>query len=138
MYLNRRVFVMIPYEYISLYRDISVFQALQLINDADIHNKLDSQATYPNRSLLVWIVQSTVKYICLIKVILLKRQHLTFLNAIFQTNFLTLREHAYSNILKIVSPKNESFQMKNSDILSYFCSKHRLWVLVRTASARRF
>ena len=23
-------------------------------------------------------------------------------------------------------------------IFSYFCSKHRLWVLVRTASARRF
>ena len=27
---------------------------------------------------------------------------------------------------------------KNSDIFSYFCSKHRLWGLVRTASARRF
>ena len=28
----------------------------------------------------------------------------------------TLRKHAYSNILKIVPPKNENFQMKNSDI----------------------
>ena len=27
---------------------------------------------------------------------------------------------------------------KNSDIFNYFCSKHRLWVLVRTASTRRF
>ena len=26
------------------------------------------------------------------------------------------------------------FLIKNSDIFSYFCSKHRLWVLVRTAS----
>ena len=34
--------------------------------------------------------------------------------------------------------KTENFQTKNSDIFSYFCSKHRLWVLVRTASARRF
>ena len=34
--------------------------------------------------------------------------------------------------------KNENFQIKNSDIFSYFCSKHRLWVLVRTASPRRF
>ena len=33
--------------------------------------------------------------------------------------------------------KTEIFQIKNSDIFSYFCSKHRLWVLVRTASARR-
>ena len=28
----------------------------------------------------------------------------------------TLRKHAYSNILKILPPKNENFQMKNSDI----------------------
>ena len=30
--------------------------------------------------------------------------------------------------------KTENFQIKDSDIFSYFCSKHRLWVLVRTAS----
>ena len=29
----------------------------------------------------------------------------------------TLREHAYLNILKILPPKNENFQMKNSYIL---------------------
>ena len=29
---------------------------------------------------------------------------------------LTLRKHAYSNILKILSPKKENFQIKNSDI----------------------
>ena len=28
----------------------------------------------------------------------------------------TLRKHAYSNILKTLPPKNENFQMKNSDI----------------------
>ena len=28
----------------------------------------------------------------------------------------TLRKHAHSNILKIVPPKNEKFQMQNSDI----------------------
>ena len=31
-------------------------------------------------------------------------------------NDSTLRKHAYSNILKILPPKNEIFQMKNSDI----------------------
>ena len=31
--------------------------------------------------------------------------------------------HAYSNILKISPPKTESFQIKTSVILSYFCSK---------------
>ena len=28
----------------------------------------------------------------------------------------TLRKHAYSNILKILIPKNENFQIKNPDI----------------------
>ena len=30
--------------------------------------------------------------------------------------FYPLRKHAYSNILKILPPKNENFQIKNSDI----------------------
>ena len=34
--------------------------------------------------------------------------------------------------------KLKKIQIKKSDIFSYFCSKHRLWVLVRTASSRRF
>ena len=29
---------------------------------------------------------------------------------------ITLRKHAYSNILKILAPKNENFQIKYSDI----------------------
>ena len=47
---------------------------------------------------------------------------------------ITLRKHAYSNIKKISLQKTENFQIM---FFSYFCSKHRLWVLVRTASARR-
>ena len=31
-------------------------------------------------------------------------------------NVLPLRKHAYSNILKILPPKNENFQIKHSDI----------------------
>ena len=34
--------------------------------------------------------------------------------------------------------KTESFQIKKNSYFSYFCSKHRLWVPVRTASERRF
>ena len=30
--------------------------------------------------------------------------------------FITLRKHAYTNILKIFPPKNENFQIKISDI----------------------
>ena len=52
-------------------------------------------------------------------------------------SFKTLRKHAYLNILKISPPKSESFQIEIL-IFSYFLSKHRLWVLVRTASPRRF
>ena len=77
---------------------------------------------------------------------------------------ISLRKHAYSNILKSLPPKNENFQIKNLDIFHtsaqnidcgyslephrrggsneyqqsmFCCSKHRLWVLVRTASSRR-
>ena len=49
-----------------------------------------------------------------------------------------LRKHAYSNTLKILPPKNGNFSDKKIWYFSCFCSKHRLWVLVRTASARRF
>ena len=38
---------------------------------------------------------------------------------------------------KFYHKKNENFRIKNSDIFSYFCWKHNLWVLVRTASTRR-
>ena len=50
----------------------------------------------------------------------------------------SLRKHAYSNILNILQPKKENFQIKKFRYFSYFCSKHRLWVPVRTASERRF
>ena len=36
----------------------------------------------------------------------------------------------YTVIFKVV--KNENFQKKSFDIFSYFCSKHRLWVHIRT------
>ena len=49
---------------------------------------------------------------------------------------VSLQKHAYLNILK-TPPKTESFQIKILKFL-YFCSKHRLWVLVRTASLRQF
>ena len=38
------------------------------------------------------------------------------------------------NMYILLPSKNENFQIKNSDIFSYFCSKHRLRVFVRTAS----
>ena len=49
-----------------------------------------------------------------------------------------LRKHAYSNILKTLQPKRGKFSDKKFWYFSYFCSKHRLWVPVRTASPRRF
>ena len=48
-----------------------------------------------------------------------------------------LRKHNYSNILEILPPENENFQIKKFWYFSYFCSKHRLWILVRTASSRQ-
>ena len=45
---------------------------------------------------------------------------------------------AYSNILKILPPKNEKIQIKNAD--SYHVSAQNIdcWVLIRTASRRQF
>ena len=51
--------------------------------------------------------------------------------------FLALRKRVYSNILKISPPKTENFQIKKL-IFSHFCSKHRLWVLIRTVLERWF
>ena len=41
-----------------------------------------------------------------------------FFNIVFDTisRVLSLRKHAYSNILKILQPKKENLQIKNSDI----------------------
>ena len=35
---------------------------------------------------------------------------------VLQEMDIPLRKHAYSNILRILPPKNENFHMKNSDI----------------------
>ena len=56
-----------------------------------------------------------------------------FLNTTCKT-VSPLRKHAYSNILKILPAKKWKFSDKVFWYFSYFCSKHRLWVLVRTAS----
>ena len=50
----------------------------------------------------------------------------------------TLRKHVYSNILKISPQKKKKMFSDKHWYFTYFCSKHRLWVLVRTASPRRF
>ena len=46
-----------------------------------------------------------------------------YLPFIFRRLLLTLRKHAYSNILKILQPKKENIQIKNSDIF-HFSSKN--------------
>ena len=38
-----------------------------------------------------------------------------------------LRKHAFSNILKILPPNTESFQMKNSDIFAISVQNNDCW-----------
>ena len=45
----------------------------------------------------------------------------------------SLRKHAYSSIFRILPPKTEKFQMKNSGSFHISAQKQWLWVLVRTA-----
>ena len=55
---------------------------------------------------------------------------------IFTTDMINVLRDM-QNILKISPPKIERFQIKILNIF-IFLLKHRLWVLVRTASPRRF
>ena len=67
--------------------------------------------------------------------------HITFMvfdHEIIPSTHLYIMKNTYSNILKILQPKKENFQIKNSDIFYISAQKHRLWVLFRTALARRF
>ena len=61
-----------------------------------------------------------------------------FLFFVFSCCSSSLPKQTYSNMLKISPSKNENFQIKKIWYFSYLCSKHRLWVLVRTASTRWF
>ena len=57
----------------------------------------------------------------------------TLLDRLHASWLTPLRKHAYLNILKILHlEKKKKKKGKISD--KYFCSKHRLWVLVRTGS----
>ena len=56
----------------------------------------------------------------------------------FRQAHSTLRKHAYSNKLKILPPKKWKFSDKKFWYFSYFCTKLGLWVIVRTALAKRF
>ena len=60
---------------------------------------------------------------------------LSSLRKMAETQHLSLQNHTYSYILIILPPKkNENLQIKNSDVFHISAQKHRLWVLVRTAS----
>ena len=50
-----------------------------------------------------------------------------FIEVSFYDQHSSIAKHAHSNILKIFPPKNENFQIKNSDILPISAQKHRLW-----------
>ena len=52
--------------------------------------------------------------------------------------FFTIMKTLQFKYIENFTTKNWKFSDKNSDIFVYFCSKHRLWELVGTASARRF
>ena len=67
-------------------------------------------------------------------------ENLQFLVVTFS---IYLNRHVYENTPVLIyrkfhHQKLKIFQIKILIFFSYFCSKHRLWVLVRTASPRRF
>ena len=64
-------------------------------------------------------------------------KHIRYNDILFDGSYRSLGKQAYSNILK-KTPKNENFYIKILIFFSNFCSKHRLWVVIRTASVRQF
>ena len=54
------------------------------------------------------------------------RSSLIWMYIVYTDLSISLPKIVYSNILKILPPKHENFQIKNSDIFSYFCSKHSI------------
>ena len=60
------------------------------------------------KKISVAVVGSSITTVLLYKLLLHMSRYIAFLT--------TLRKHAYSNILKILPPKNENFQIKKSDI----------------------
>ena len=54
------------------------------------------------------------------------------------TDMFVITKKCLFKYIKNFTTENRKFSDKKSDIFSDFCSKHRLWVLVRTASPRRF
>ena len=72
-------------------------------------------------------VEGDTVFIWILIVLMLQRHFLLC------TISFALWKHAFSNIQKISPSKTETFQKKKIWYFSYFCSKHRLWVLIRTA-----
>ena len=50
----------------------------------------------------------------------------------------TLRKQAHAITVIFHGRKNDNFQLIMFDYFHIFCLKHRLWVLISTASMRRF
>ena len=61
----------------------------------------------------------------------------TFIGMYTHTHVRKTEKLYAPGIIRYGGIKMENFPIKNSDF-SYFCSKHRLWVLDRTASVRLF
>ena len=59
-------------------------------------------------------------------------------NCRYMWRWTSLRKHAYSKFIENFTNKNWKFSDKKLWYFSYFCSKHRLWVLVWIGSQRRF
>ena len=59
-------------------------------------------------------------------------------NTMYRNNFRHITKTRLFKYIENFTFKNWKFSDKKLWYFSYFCSKHRLWVHVRTASARRF
>ena len=69
------------------------------------HGCFSSTPRFTSINITIW----NIYRLCIDKIIINSYKY-----SLHVSTVLSFREHAYSNILKIWSPKNESFQMKNS------------------------
>ena len=123
LYLNRRVFVMI-----ALYIQTFWWKILFL---TQIHFIKCLVPYLPK-------IPDTLSHTILV----LKFKHVCFITYLWVLKLLSctpdIRKTRLYKYIENFTSKNWKFSDKNLWYFSYFCSKHKLWVPVRTASHRQF
>ena len=103
-----------------------------------IHKMEDKRKRRRRLALLTDSERKRVKSLVFLKRELTHRKQLRRTQGWKQTLHCITKTRLFKYIEYFTTKKKWKFSDKKFWYFSYFCSKHRLWVLVRTASSKRF